>query len=116
MANEYIANEEFQDAAGSYFKENDRYNRAVCSSDGTTDDALWPLKSWMDVALVHTCTGNQEQYDLEYWYLNIARNTRQYGKPAFNNETGTALAGNTLSPWPTISAQYLSGRCNQIIL
>jgi len=28
------------------------------------------------------------EYDLENWYLNIARNIRQYGKPAFNNESG----------------------------
>lgn len=88
VANEYIANESFQDAAGSYFKLHDPYRRAVCSSDGTTEDALWPYKDWMDLALVHTCTGNQGQYDLEYWYLNVARNTRQYAKPAFNNETG----------------------------
>jgi hypothetical protein len=87
IMNEYIANESFQDSAGSYFKANDPFHHPVCSSDGTTEDALWPEKSWMDLAIVHTCTG-QDGYDLENWYLNVARNTRQHGKPAINNETG----------------------------
>ena len=88
IMNEEIANEGFQDVAGMYFKENDPYRHPVISSDGTTDDALWPHKAWMDLAVVHTCTGNQERYDLEDWYHAIARNTGQYGKPAFNNESG----------------------------
>lgn len=87
IMNEYIANEAFQDSAGNYLKENDPFLHPVCSSDGTTEDALWPQKPWMDLAIVHTCTG-QEGYDLEHWYLNIARNTRQHGKPAINNESG----------------------------
>jgi len=87
IMNEYIANEAFQDSVGNYFKANDPFNHPVCSSDGTTEDALWPEKSWMDLAIVHTCTG-QEGYDLEHWYLNTARNTRQHGKPAINNESG----------------------------
>lgn len=88
IMNEYIKNEAFQDSAGRYFKEHDPFRHPVCSSDGTTDDALWPEKEWMDLAVVHTCTGNQESYDLESWYLGTAQNTRRYGKPAFNNETG----------------------------
>lgn len=87
IMNEYIANEAFQDSAGNYFKANDPFHHPVCSSDGTTEDALWPQKKWMDLAIVHTCTG-QTGYDLEYWYLDVARNTRQHAKPAFNNETG----------------------------
>jgi len=87
IMNEYIANEAFQDSAGTYFKANDPFHHPVCSSDGTTEDALWPQKPWMDLAIVHTCTG-QDGYDLEHWYLNIARNTRQHGKPAINNESG----------------------------
>jgi len=87
IMNEYIANETFQDSAGNYFKTNDPFHHPVCSSDGTTEDAIWPQKPWMDLAIVHTCTG-QEGYDLEHWYLNIARNTRQHGKPAINNESG----------------------------
>jgi len=88
IMNEYIKNESFQDVAGRYFKENDPYSHPVCSSDGTTDDALWPEKDWMDLAIVHTCTGNQENYDLQSWYLGIAQNVGRYGKPAFNNESG----------------------------
>ncbi len=88
IMNEEIDNEDFQDMAGTYFKGHDPYMRPVCTSDGTTDNAIWPHKIWMDLAVVHTCTGNQDPYDLEYWYLNIARNIRQYGKPAFNNESG----------------------------
>lgn len=91
IMNEEISNETFQDSVGAYFKANDPFKHPIISSDGTTEDALWPHKNWMDMAIVHTCTGNQEKYDLEYWYLNIARNTRQYGKPAFNNESGREI-------------------------
>ncbi len=87
IMNEYIGNEAFQDSAGSYFKAHDPFHHPICSSDGTTENALWPSKPWMDLAVVHTCTG-QDGYDLEHWYLNIARNTRQHGKPSVNNETG----------------------------
>lgn len=88
IMNEYIANETFQDACGRYFQAHDPYDHPVCSSDGTTEDALWPHKAWMDLAIVHTCTGQQAPYDLADWYLGIARNTRQYAKPAWNNESG----------------------------
>lgn len=90
IMNEYIDNEAFQDSAGNYFKANDPFHHPVCSSDGTTEDALWPQKPWMDLAIVHTCTG-QKGYDLENWYLNIARNARQHGKPSINNESGREL-------------------------
>lgn len=87
IMNEYIANESFQDSVGKYLKAHDPWHHPICSSDGTTEDALWPQKTWMDLAIVHTCTG-QTGYDLEDWYLNVARNTRQHNKPAINNETG----------------------------
>ncbi|MDX9754512.1 MAG: DUF4038 domain-containing protein [bacterium] len=85
ITNEYTRNEAFQDAVGMYFNQHDPWRRPVCSSDGTTDDALWPAKPWMNLAINHTCTGS---LDLQDWYLGIARNTRSYGKPAFNNESG----------------------------
>jgi hypothetical protein len=91
IMNEEISNEAFQDSVGEYLKNNDPFKHIVISSDGTTEDALWPHKTWMDMAIVHTCTGNQERYDLEHWYLNVAKNTRQYGKPAFNNESGREI-------------------------
>lgn len=88
IENENIKNEAFQDVAGMFFYNNDPYHRPVCTSDGTTDNAAWPDKRWMGLALVHTCTGSTELHDLRNWYQSVARNTRQYGKPAFNNETG----------------------------
>ncbi len=88
IQNEYIKNEAFQDQAGTYFKENDPYHRPVITSDGTTENAVWPTKSWMDMAIVHTCTGSVPEYPLSSWYQAIAKNVRQYGKPAFNNESG----------------------------
>jgi hypothetical protein len=88
IMNEYTANEAFQDAAGAFFKERDPYRRPVCSSDGTTEDALWPNKPWMDFALNHTCTSSSPRHDLRDWYLALARNTRAHGKPAFCNESG----------------------------
>lgn len=91
IMNEYSSNEVFQDSAAIYIKQNDQFKHLVFSSDGTTEDALWPEKDWMDMAIVHTCTGNQSIYDLEYWYLSIARNVRQYTKPGFNNESGREI-------------------------
>lgn len=88
IMNEEISNEAFQDSIANYIRKKDPYHHPVISSDGTTEDALWPHKEWMSMAVVHTCTGNQPSYDLNDWYLNIAKNVRQYGKPAFNNESG----------------------------
>ena len=88
IANEYVANEAFQDAAGRYFWSNDSGGRPVCTSDGTTDDAVWPDKDWMDLAINHTCTSSTPRHDLHDWYLALARNTRAHGKPAFCNESG----------------------------
>jgi hypothetical protein len=91
IMNEYIMNEDFQDVAGDFFFKNDPFKRPVISSDGTTDDALWPDKPWMGMAIVHTCTGSIPEYDLDKWYNAIARNTRAHGKPAFNNESGREI-------------------------
>lgn len=88
VANEYLRNESFQDAAGEFLAANDPQRRPVCTSDGTTDDAAWPDKPWVGLAIVHTCTGSGDPWTLRDWYLPVARNTRSHGKPAFNNETG----------------------------
>ncbi len=88
IANEYTRNEAFQDAAGRFFKDNDPQHRPVCTSDGTTDDAVWPGKPWVDLAINHTCTSSTPRHDLRDWYLAVARNTRAHGKPAWCNESG----------------------------
>lgn len=86
--NEHVSNPAFQEAVARFLRDRDPLRRPVISSNGTTDYPLWPNADWMDMAVVHHCTGNQPQYDLRDWYLAIARNLRVYGKPAFNNETG----------------------------
>jgi len=88
IANEYIGNEEFQKAVAEFFHENDPYDRSICTSDGTTDDAAWPDRPWLDLAINHTCTSSSERHDLKDWYVALARNTRSHGKPAFCNESG----------------------------
>ncbi len=88
IANEYVDNEAFQDEAGRYFSRHDIYRRPVCTSAGTTDDAIWPEKEWIALAINHSCTSSTAQHDLADWYLAIARNTRSHGKPAFCNESG----------------------------
>jgi len=88
IANEYLGNEVFQRAVAEYFHEHDPYNRPVCTSDGTTDDAAWPDRSWIDLAINHTCTSSTPRHDLKDWYLALARNTRSHGKPAWCNESG----------------------------
>ena len=89
IANEYLGNEAFQRAVADYFHENDPYCRPVCTSDGTTDDAAWPDRTWLDLAINHTCTSSSnDRHDLRDWYLALARNTRSHGKPAWCNESG----------------------------
>lgn len=88
IANEYLGNEVFQRATAEYFHEHDPYGRPVCTSDGTTDDAAWPDRPWLDLAINHTCTSSSERHDLKDWYLALARNTRAHGKPAWCNESG----------------------------
>ena len=100
--NEYLKNEEFQATAAKFLKESDPYKRPVCSSDGTTDNAAGVHFEWMDLAIVHTCTGSTPlkinnltmlnadggSHHLKDWYQSIARNVRSHNKPAFNNESG----------------------------
>jgi len=88
IANEYLGNEAFQQAVAEYFHEHDPYDRPVCTSDGTTDDAAWPDRPWIDLAINHTCTGSSDRHDLRNWYMALARNTRSHGKPAWCNESG----------------------------
>lgn len=91
IMNEYLGSESFQDSAGWFFAKNDPWQRPVITSDGTTDDAAWPQKPWMGMAIVHTCTGSTDAHDLYDWYLAVARNSRSHGKPAFNNESGREI-------------------------
>jgi hypothetical protein len=86
--NEHVSNPGFQAQVGGFMKQHDPHHRPVISSNGTTDYPLWPNAPWMDMALIHHCTGSTPSFDLRDWYLAIARNLRVYGKPAFNNETG----------------------------
>jgi predicted amidohydrolase len=88
IANETLRNEEFQDAAGRYLVAHDRHQRPVCTSDGTTDDAAWPQKEWVGLAINHSCTSSTPRHPLRGWYLAVARNTRAHGKPAWCNESG----------------------------
>lgn len=88
IANEFTANEAFQDQAGAFFKAHDPQGRPVCTSDGTTDDAVWPQKPWMDMAINHSCTSSTPRHPLREWYLAVARSTRAHGKPAWCNESG----------------------------
>ena len=91
IMNEYLGSENFQDSAGWYFYHNDPWKRPVITSDGTTENAAWPQKEWIGMAIVHTCTGSVAEYGLQDWYLGVARNTRAHGKPAFNNESGREI-------------------------
>lgn len=94
--NEYTANGEFQDASGDFFGANDPHRRPVCTSAGTTRDAVWPDKKWMHLAINHSCTGSGQaggaddrgKHTLDGWYLPVARATRSHGKPAWCNESG----------------------------
>lgn len=91
IANEYTGNEAFQDAVAAYLHAHDPWHRPVCTSDISTDNAVWPLKPWMDLAIVHTCTSSTPRDDLQDWYLALARNVRSWAKPAFANETGREI-------------------------
>lgn len=88
IANEYTANGALQDAVGEFFRARDPYHRPVCTSAGTTDNAVWPQKPWVDLAINHSCTSSTPRHDLRDWYLAVARNTRSHGKPAWCNESG----------------------------
>lgn len=89
---------EFTDIAGTYFKTRDPYQRPVFTSGPASDDAFMPWKFWMDVAVVRTPTGNQPMYNLKDWYLAIARNTYNHGKPAFNVQPGREMVDENDDP------------------
>ncbi len=76
---------EFQEDAGNYIQTNDPYGHLVAPSFGTTNDAAWPNKSWVDVAINHSCIGSNTA--LSYYY-GVSQNIRAYGKPAWCDETG----------------------------
>jgi hypothetical protein len=87
--NEHIDNAALQDAAGEFFHTRDPLARPVITSTGTTDDAIWPGKPWMHLAINHSCTSSDPaRHPLGRWYQSAARNTRSHGKPAFCNESG----------------------------
>lgn len=88
IANESLRNRSFQAAAARFLKTHDPYHRPVCTSAGTTDDAVWPDADWLDLAVNHSCTSSTPEHDLRDWYLAVARNTRAHGKPAWCNESG----------------------------
>ncbi len=85
IANETLANHDFQAAAANYLRARDTSQRPVCTSDGTTDDAAWPTEPFIDLAINHTCTDSRS---LEHWYRALALNARAHGKPAWCNESG----------------------------
>ncbi len=86
------------DIAGSYFKNHDPHNRPVFSSGPASDDAFMPEKSWMDISVVQTPTGNQLIYELRDWYLAVARNIYGHGKPAFNPQPGREMVDENDDP------------------
>lgn len=73
IASEYVRNGEFQDAAGTYFQQNDPWGRPVCTSDGATDDAVWPHKPWMDLVRIGVL--------LDVAFLGGMRRDRRCGFP-----------------------------------
>ncbi|MBN2001423.1 putative Ig domain-containing protein [candidate division KSB1 bacterium] len=74
-----------QEAMGNYLHTNDPYSHLVSPSFGTSSDAAWPNKSWVDVAINHYCVGSTTP--LNYYYT-VSQNIRSYGKPAWCDETG----------------------------
>ncbi len=85
---ENVRNEQFQDAAANYLHKHDPTSRPVFSTGGPSDNAHWPYKPWMDLAVVHTPTADGENNSLKDWYLAIVRNMTFYNKPVLNARTG----------------------------
>jgi tRNA A37 methylthiotransferase MiaB len=48
-------------AAGAFCRAHDPHGRPVCTSAGTTDDAVWPDEPWMSLAINHFCTSSRAQ-------------------------------------------------------
>jgi len=85
LYNEYASAKSYQAYIAQYLREHDPYNHLICSSAGTTNDALWPTEPWMDIAINHSCTDDTQ---LNSRYHAIATRIHGYGKPAWCDETG----------------------------
>jgi len=85
LYNEYASAKSYQAYMAEYIRDHDPYNHLICSSAGTTNDAIWPTEPWMDIAINHSCTGDDQ---LNSRYHAIATRIHQYGKPAWCDETG----------------------------
>lgn len=85
LYNEYASAKSYQQYMAEYIRQRDPYNHLICSSAGTTNDALWPTEPWMDIAINHSCTDDSQ---LESRYHAIATRIHGYGKPAWCDETG----------------------------
>jgi hypothetical protein len=85
LYNEYASAKSYQQYMAEYIRQHDPYNHLICSSAGTTNDALWPTEPWMDIAINHSCTDDSQ---LEAHYHAIATRIHGYGKPAWCDETG----------------------------
>src|SRR4029079_2435511 len=62
--NESLEAESFQDAAGQFLAAAAAHRRPVCTSAGTTDDAAWPHKPWVGLAINHSCTSSTARHGL----------------------------------------------------
>ncbi len=85
LYNEYASAKDYQEYMAEYIRQHDPYDHLICSSAGTTNDAIWPTESWMDIAVNHSCTDDSQ---LESRYHAIATRIHGYGKPAWCDETG----------------------------
>ncbi len=85
LYNEYESAQPYQQYMAEYIRVHDPFEHLICSSAGTTNDAIWPTEPWMDIAINHSCTDDSQ---LESRYHAIATRIHQYGKPAWCDETG----------------------------
>jgi hypothetical protein len=85
LYNEYASAKSYQAYMADYIRNHDPYKHLICSSAGTTNDALWPLEPWMDIAINHSCTDDSQ---LNSRYHAIATTIHGYRKPAWCDETG----------------------------
>lgn len=85
LYNEYASAKDYQQYMAEYLRSHDPYKHLICSSDGTTSDALWANEPWMDIAINHSCTDDSQ---LNSCYHAVATRIHAYGKPAWCDETG----------------------------
>ena len=85
LYNEYASAKSYQQYMAECLRQHDPYEHLICSSAGTTSDAIWPTEPWMDLAINHSCTDDSQ---LESRYHAIATRIHGYGKPAWCDETG----------------------------